>query len=43
MNSSSGATSYMKASDDEAIILSGDVVILRVEPVFHLSLYIYLI
>ena len=33
MNSSSGAKSYMKASDDEAIILSGDVVILRVEPV----------
>lgn len=33
MNSSSGATSYMKVSDDEAIINSGDVVGLRVEPV----------
>ena len=33
MNSSSGAVSYMKVSDDEAIIQSGDMVTLRVEPI----------
>ena len=33
MNSSSGATSYMKASDDEAVIQSGDALTVRVEPI----------